>query len=391
MIDYKTSDILDIYKNEYYNQKGSPLQIGSDDFAAASVHSYVLGVLISAFNHEAKNRFIETATGAALDGIAATFGLERPDGEQATVRVEFAYNEFLYHNEYHTASYIPAGDVVIKIDGKEFYNKYDLTVDDGETVQTQQTLYAREPGTAYNDIPTTAECEIEQGEYWIESVTMKSPTGGGTDGFPHTEAGDNAFREWLTTEIQALAGAGTYLAYEARAKNADPRVLDVHVLRQNEIGYVKGNVKIYILERGHDSYTAANIYANVLAACDDPKFRPIGDKVTVAAAGYSYLSIGSGDPGEIQVTYPRRFIGLCNERTQRIINEYRLELRGKIGIPFSFAEICTRLCTKDDDGVYATDAKPLALSRSDYLAPVYPASGNVLALTLSYKIDLEDE
>lgn len=377
MIDYKTSDILDIYKNEYYNQKGSPLQIGSDDFAAASVHSYVLGVLISAFNHEAKNRFIETATGAALDGIAATFGLERPNGYRATIRVEFAYIQ----HAGTTATVIPAGDVVLDINGKKFSNIYDLTVSDGETVYTDQTLYAVEPGSTYNNIPSTADVDIERGDYWISSATLLSGSDGGTDGFPHTEAGDNAFREWLTTEIQSLAGAGTYIAYEARAKNADPRVLDVHVVRQSETEYQKGKVQIYV----YTTDATGNVLSAVESACGGDAFRPIGDLVVVDASADYPISFSSSK--KIQVTYPPQFSGSCAARNAAIFDAYNQEINSKIGAPFVFAELCRRLIQKDENGVYAIDAKPVGISSSDYTTPIYPPTGKRITVSsLSFDV-----
>ena len=376
MIGYTTSDILNLYKEKYFEQNGSPLQIGSDDFAAATVHAYVLGIMVGAFNREAGNCLIDSATGGSLDGIAATFGITRPAGYKATIRVKLTYKT----QGGQPPSYIPANEIVITHGGKQFTNPYSLPVYENGVVNQYQTLYAMEPGSDYNNIPASASTTIDSGEYWIASVQVVSDSDGGTDGFPHTEDGDNQFREWLKTEIKTLAGAGTYLAYEAKARNADPRVLDVHVLRQDETGYEKGKVKIYV----HTNDATGDVLNSVENQCNDPAFRPIGDLVVVAYSGTAHLT----SPATIQVTYPPQFSGDCAARTSAIISAYKNELLATIGKPFCFAEICRRFITADADGVYAIDAKPLGVSASDYLTPIYPDPGKRIDL-LSLQTDIQ--
>ena len=376
MIDYTTSDILNLYKEKYFEQNGSPIQIGSNDFAAATVHAYVLGIMVGAFNREAGNCLIDSATGDSLDGIARTFGIERPSGYRATIRVNFTYKT---HGGI-PASFIPENDIVITHGGKKFTNIYTLTVYNNGISFLEQTLYAMEPGSDYNNIPASASTTIDSGEYWIDSVQVVSDSDGGTDGFPHTEEGDNAFCEWLKTEIKTLAGAGTYLAYEAKARNADPRVLDVHVLRQDETGYEKGKVKICV----HTNDATGDVLDAVENQCNDPAFRPIGDLVVVAYSGTTQLT----SPATIQVTYLPQFSGDCAARTSAIISEYKAELLATIGKPFCFAEICRRFITADADGVYAIDAKPLGVSASAYLTPIYPDPGKRIDL-LSLQTDIQ--
>ena len=94
---------------------------------------------------------------------------------------------------------------------------------------------------------------------------------------------DEVFRAWLKTEIQSLAGAGTYLAYEARAKNADSRIVDVHVVQQGEDGYEKGKVQVIVLP-SFDYDDWVSIRDVVQNACADPSFRPVGDFVQTRVA-----------------------------------------------------------------------------------------------------------
>ena len=50
-------------------------------------------------------------------------------------------------------------------------------------------------------------------------------------------------------------------------------------------------------------------------------------------------------------------------------------LQAKIGKPFVFEEFCALLCEKDENGVYAVDAKPLWMSAPAYPTPIYPVAG----------------
>lgn len=260
-----------------------------------------------------------------------------------------------------------------------FENAYDLQTHSGATLYSEQTFYAIEPGAQNNNIPSTAETSIVRGSYWISACEVLSESDGGQDAFPMTEAGDNAFRAWLKTEIQTLAGAGTYLAYEAKAMNADPRVLGVHVLRQNEAGYQKGKVNIFV----YTTDTSGTVLSSVYDACNDPAFRPIGDLLVVESSG----TTTTGLTKIIQVTYQPQFIGACQARTTAIVNAYLSELRSNIGMPFCYAELCRRLTEKDEQGVYAIEAVPLLITQTEYLTPKYPAPGKRLNI-ISWTTDI---
>jgi phage-related baseplate assembly protein len=77
LIPYTTEQILDLFKSAYYEQTGNPLLIGSDEFAFSTVAAYVLRVFEQAMKRGADAVSINTATGEALDNIAASFGITR--------------------------------------------------------------------------------------------------------------------------------------------------------------------------------------------------------------------------------------------------------------------------------------------------------------------------
>ena len=361
LLDNNPRVFLDAFKSAYYNQYGETIQIGSDAFAVASVYAYCMSVFYNQINNDTQNRFIDTAQGVYLDAIAANYGIEkRPGGYKATASFSLVYNESIQA--------IPAKAIIIQANnGMQFTNPYAFSVTDDHPV-----LQAVDAGTEYNGIPIGAITEIIEGGLYITSATNTTITAGGTDGF----GDDDTYRQWLKTQIQSFAGCGTHLAYEARARNADTRVLDVYVLKQGESGYQKGKVKIYILTNP-DTDLHNQVLFLVREACTDPTFRPIGDYVEVSYAGVTNADVSC----TIQVTYPLKFYDLGAARNNRILAEYKRLLSQQINRPFKFDELCSMLTAKDTDGIYALDAKPTNLTANTYTEPIYPVLGSTLNIT----------
>lgn len=362
LITISPTEILDLLKKAYYDQTGETIQIGSNEFAASAAQSYAWSVLLNSINENTRNRFIDTATGSFLDAIAANYGIDqRPEGYHASAM--FALT--LITNGVD----IPANALVIQDDsGNQFTNPYAFYASTGHGTD-HIVLQAVESGTKYNGIPANEIHDIVEGGIYISAAYNETMTTGGTDGF----ADDDLYREWLKTQIQSFSGAGTYQAYEARAKNADSRVLDVYVLKQDDDGYQKGKVQIYIYTDS-DTDLDSQVLSIVQDACSDPSFRPIGDLVVV-----EYSPLTDADISKtFQVTYPERFKGVASARNNRILNEYCATLESTINKPFAFDEFCSLLTAKDSDGVYAIDAKPLEIEGTDYPQPIYPEPGGRL-------------
>ena len=355
--------IMNLFRDAYYNAYGETMRIGSVEFQTASIFSYALTVLINSMNDASKQRWLATATGEYLDALAETYGLARPDGYHATVEVRV-----VARNPGDTIT-IPEGTIVISDqEGRyKFSNAFEFQMSDS----AYTVFRAVDSGSEYNGIPEGKLDTIVSGTAYITSCSNITETSGGTD--PMTD--DEVFRAWLKTEIQSLAGAGTYLAYEARAKNADSRIVDVHVVQQGEEGYEKGKVQIIVLP-SFDALDWVSIRDVVQNACADPSFRPVGDFVQTRVAQTQNFDC----PYICKVSYPERFKPLANDRNNRIKDEYNDYLRQKIGRAFSYADFCARLCEKDADGVYALDAAFYS-SDKEYVfnpLPYKPASDAVL-------------
>lgn len=355
--------IMNLFRDAYYNAYGETMRIGSVEFQTASIFSYAVTVLINSMNDASKQRWLATATGEYLDAIAETYGLARPDGYHATVQVH------VVARNPGDAMTIPEGTIVISDqDGKyQFANAFEFQMSNS----ADTVFRAVDAGSEYNGIPAGKLNTIVSGTAYIASCSNNTETSGGTD--PMTD--DEVFRAWLKTEIQSLAGAGTYLAYEARAKNADSRIVDVHVVQQGEYGYEKGKVQIIVLPSfDYDDWDA--IREVVQNACADPSFRPVGDFVQTRVADTQDWDC----PYICKVSYPARFAPLANERNNRIKDEYNEYLRQKIGRAFSYADFCAKLCEKDADGVYALDAAFYSANAEDVFNPMpyKPASDAIL-------------
>ena len=355
--------IMNLFRDAYYTAYGETMRIGSVEFQTASIFSYAVAVLINSMNDASKQRWLATATGEYLDAIAETYGLVRPDGYHATVTAHV-----VARNPGDTMT-IPEGTIVISDqDGKyKFSNAFEFQMSNS----TDTVFRAVDAGSEYNGIPVGKLDKIVSGTAYIASCRNITETSGGTD--PMTD--DEVFRAWLKTEIQSLAGAGTYLAYEARAKNADSRIVDVHVVQQGEDGYEKGKVQIIVLPSfDYDDWNA--IRDIVQNACADPSFRPVGDFVQTRVAKTQNFDC----PYICKVSYPARFEPLANERNNRIKDEYNAYLRQKIGRAFSYADFCAKLCEKDADGVYALDAAFYSAHGKNFFNPIpyKPASDAVL-------------
>ena len=358
LITVNPRELLDLLKSAYYDQTGETLTIGSSEFAIASTQSYVWSILLNEIDEFTKNRFIDYARGEYLDAIAANYGiLERPQGYRATA-------EFVVTATGLTIQ-VPANAIVVEDNGGlQFTNPYKVTIRTGSHI----ILQAVEAGEQYNGIPEGKITHIVEGSSYISAITNTTMSSGGTNDF----SDDDVYREWLKTEIQSFAGAGTYTAYEARAKNADSRILDSYVLRQTDTGYQKGKVQIYIYADPTTDFGECLYLAQ--EACEDESFRPIGDLVEV-----SYSPVDTrGISATIQVTYPRMFYAVAADRNERIFKEYRDYVQSKINRPFVFDELCSRLKEKDADGVYALDAKTIGIQSSSFPIPVYPAVGRRL-------------
>ena len=351
-INLSTNDILDIFRSAYFDQYGDTLRIGSEEFAAASIFSYAMSVLFAAMNDSAKQRFLETATGEYLDAIAATYGItERPKGYKATCLVDMGV--------LHDCPEYAEGALRISDDsGKIFENAREFNGRSHYSIPFRAVAV----GSEYNGIPQNKIVNFVSDHTGIVEVRNITMTGGGTDAITD----DAEFRVWLKNEINSFAGAGTAMAYRGKAMNVDSRIIDVQVIEQHMNGYEKGKVKLFVLTDDTVSIPS-EVVQLVYDAVSDRSFRPVGDFIECSQAVPEVLNV----PGTFYVLYPQKFEPVAQSRTKRISDEYEAYVRSKIGRPFVYAELISRLLAKDENGVYATECVVMGLE-NDEAKPIYP-------------------
>lgn len=367
------NSILEFFRTAYFDQYGETLRIGSDEFNAASVFTYALSVLINNLNSSAKQRWIETATGEYLDAIAATYGLSRPSGYQATTTVRLTPTAY--------PMIIPPESVTISdSSGKYlFTNPFEIQL----FGQGTGIFRAVNAGSDYNGIPAGGLNTIAEGSVYVSAAINTVPTSGGANSM---DGDDEAFRAWLKTEIQSFSGAGTYLAYEARARNTDIRVKDVKVIQQGDALYQKGKVQIIVLPDAStpDPDTVIQL---VQESCSDRSFRPVGDFVETQKA----IQFNKVMTAVCHVTYPERFAPLVDARNARILQEYNAYLGEKIARPIVYEEIASRLCAIDNDGVYALDVRFEGAGTIGYMLPQSNAYYHIVSMQFEVHYSVEGE
>ncbi len=366
-INYTTESIFELLKEKYYEQLGEPMQIGSDEFSCASVFSYCLAVMTTAINTAAKSRFIDGASGEALDGIAESFGLTRSNKEYPARAVFRITRNPVYSTG--TYQYAPGTLSVKTDDGIEFTNKTRFVTDPSDIgAVVELVLYCTENGSKHNNIATGAVCVIEEGGIF-SSISNYEMTYGGFDGYPYTEEGDEAFRELIKSQLKQPVVGGSAPAYEAKARQADPLVKDVVCLKDGDEGFVKGVVKLYVLCDDRYRLSAeypGGIIAKVQDACSDVNFRAIGD--TVVADLYNQNGIGLS--GYLRIKYPERFRANAEAHYNRTMNEYRSWLMDKFRRPYNESELVKRFITPDSDGVFAISAEDTSLINKYFMPNV---------------------
>lgn len=342
LLSYTPNEILDLFKSSFYNEHGTPMIIGGDDFTASAIFTYVLSVLTNAINVAGDQRFLESATGEYLDAIAGSLGLSRPAPARANA---------VFHLKPVTTGNIDTNGLrVSDTSGHVFGNAEPLSLT--RNVQVDVLLYCTESGSSANGLPAGSVSNIEAGSNLVSAASNTTMTGGGDDGYPYTAAGDQAFREYLLNRKGHFPVGGSATAYRSKCfEIGDKRLLDVHVLQDGEDGYVQGKVKIYTL---WDTSTLNSAYIKLLnekiftlVTAED--FRPIGDYVEVASAEPDYVGLGL----TWALKYRLRDRDVAEAHMRKVLYDYEQYLKGGFGRPFSEADLVKRFCTPDENGVSA--------------------------------------
>lgn len=358
LIPYTVEQILDLFKSAYYEQTGETLRIGSEEFAFSTVASYVLRVFEQAMKRGADAVSITTATGEALDNIAASFGITRPGATASRMAIAL-------ESISGSTVVLDVGQIVATTSQNvDFKNIAPVSLPgDGTTVSL--FLYCDELGSQYNGM-SFDEIELPDTVQLIASSVSK----GAIDSMEeYTPENDAAFRAYVLEGIKSLSvGTASYYEYEAK-KGYDGILADVYCLRDGDTGFEAGKVKIKTLFVPSIATDAYKMMINSIIGeyLSSDAVKCVTDYVEVSEGTAEYLNIIG-----IVIYYETRFqalnsdsITLAQAHFERVFAEYREQLLTHFNKPYIEAELEAMLCKPDENGVYATTFK----SNASYYKP----------------------
>lgn len=335
--DLSTDSVFELIKQYYRDEQGKEIQIGSDEFAMASMMAYVCGVLVQKFNAQARQRYLATATGEYLNALGETFDIERPEPTHAVCQVTVTSSETV--NVSAGTFYISDGDVKFvnltafsgagTIDGLTF-----IGVEDKSSVLAENNL---DIGTITTILtPVTG----------IVSVRNTTVPVGAKDSFPDTDEGDDAYRQYIVQKRSGVSTGGPAPAYEMRTKETNAEVLDAYCARHDDAVFKEGVAKVYVLLNPDLPASSKTAVKNAIVAhLNEPDWKPACDTVEILEppqAGYEvYIYVGLRSKYAIS----------GKVKVQADIDAYVEQLNTKLGQCFSVSELA-RLCqTPDTNGV----------------------------------------
>ena len=243
--------ILEQFQNAYFDQIGSRMTIGSEEYTLSSIFTYVLSMYAGLINNSYDNQNLDTASGIFLDNIAARYNLNRTPEVYSNPWFE-GYLKFNPSSPYFNRPFDPKMITII-VDGHEYYN-------DSAIIQTidQQPMrwVSTQPHKDYlssyelhktlenaKDLAGNKIFELEP--YFSTYLTNLNSVTRVLD--------DEAFREYIRRSKQ-LYIPGIAGSFEALAKNCSDNVIDARCRVQTDKGFIKGNVDLYCKFYNYNEY-----------------------------------------------------------------------------------------------------------------------------------------
>lgn len=228
--------------------------------------------LYAEFNDKMKQRTLQYARGSVLDAIGDRYNVKRVEPTNASAVFRFSVSDTQDEN-----IIIPAG-TRITADGSVYFATQETVVLSAGETYVDVIGVCSEGGAAYNGVATGLIATLVDLIPYISSVSNITATSGGADGEPYTEEGDENFRERIRLAPAALSTAGPESAYRYFVMTADPDIIDVAVVCQEDKPNV---VNLYPLMTGGE-LPGEDVLEKVLAVLGDD-VRPMTDKVNALA------------------------------------------------------------------------------------------------------------
>ena len=245
------STLLEQFQNAYFDQIGSRMTIGSEEYTLSSIFTYVLSMYAGLINNSYDNQNLDTASGIFLDNIAARYNLNRTPEVYSNPWFE-GYFKFDKNSPYYNRPFDPKM-VTIVVDGHEYYNDSVIVQATDQqpirwvsTVKHQDYLSSYELYKVLKDAKDLNDNTVfELDEYFSTYLTNLNSVA--------HELDDEAFREYIKRSKQ-LYIPGIAGSFEALAKNCSDNVVDARCRVQTDKGFIKGNVDLYCKFYNYNEY-----------------------------------------------------------------------------------------------------------------------------------------
>ena len=179
--------------------------------------------LFSLFNDKAKQRTLRYARGNVLDAIGDRYNVSRADPTGASAVFRFHVADAQSEN-----IIIPAG-TRITADGNAYFATQETTVLPAMSLYHDVLAVCTTGGSAYNGYSEGTIATLVDLIPYISKAENITISGGGDDGEPYDETGDEKYRERIRLSPATQSTAGPESAYRYFVLSADPNIIDVAV------------------------------------------------------------------------------------------------------------------------------------------------------------------
>lgn len=376
--DLSTDNVFELIKQYYREEQGKEIQIGSNEFAMASMMAYVCGVLVQKFNAQARQRYLATATGEYLNALGETFDIERPEPTHAVCQVIVMASS---GRSYDISA--PAGTFFISDNnGVKFTNLAGISIPRSSTSQTLTFIGVEDKANvlAENNLDIGTITTILTHVTGILSVRNTTVPVGASDSFPDTDEGDDAYRQYILQKRSGVSTGGPAPAYEMRTKETNTSVLDAYCARHDDSVFEEGVAKVYVLlDPDLSSAAKTAVKSAIVAHLNEPDWKPVCDTVSLIDPPQAGYEIG------VYVGLRSKYAISGKVKVRADIDAYVEQLNAKLGQCFSISELA-RLCQTQDENGVCSEYIRCDDSVDNYVHVEKWAHGNFSVEVLDYEI-----
>ena len=340
IINANPTDILENFRNAYYDQVKFPMQIGSEEYILSSVFTYVLSAYSALVNQSYKNQVLETASGEFLDNIGKRYGLTRTPEAFTNPWFEgyFIINENsdIYTDPNHTDHVFDEHELEINIGSKTFVNN--TVVDVTRNTDGEGNII---PFSCRFVCTQSAPLPFKNPEF--KSTYLNAEDGSGNLAFDDESAiykdfvllvqdghelTDEEFRKYIK-ENKYRYNPGMAGAFESVAKLTTPYIVDARCRTQKDPGFIPGNVDLFVKPMHiNKTYPAqANMY-NLVRTQDLDAITSNCDRAGIITVG-QLLNVSMAIPQNDCRRYT--FYIAPEYHTETYIHLYRLKFNASLG------------------------------------------------------------